>query len=188
MTNTSYIWGCYHTITNHAIYIHRGTTSTIYFICKSWQTRQAQYQETLEAVGDKGQRIKKVTKVDKSKQCMNRGLQEEPVGYGVSMPSPQVTQQAASVETSPMPLKCFHHVLLLLNNIKIVSELQKFWSLFLMILTSLHSNQMSSALTMDICSGLMTKIIMFCQSGLLLPEEFHTHGGTIFLVTGFSTR
>ncbi len=35
MTNTSYIWGCYHTITNHTIYLCRGTTSTVYFICKS---------------------------------------------------------------------------------------------------------------------------------------------------------
>ncbi len=34
-TNTSYTWGCYHMITNHTIYIHRGTTSTVYFICKS---------------------------------------------------------------------------------------------------------------------------------------------------------
>ncbi len=33
--NTSYIWGCYHTITNHAIYVHKGTASTIYYICKS---------------------------------------------------------------------------------------------------------------------------------------------------------
>ncbi len=35
MTNTSYIWGYYSTITNHTIYIRRGTTSTVYFICKS---------------------------------------------------------------------------------------------------------------------------------------------------------
>ncbi len=32
--NTSYIWGCYHIITNHTIYVHIGTTSTVYFICK----------------------------------------------------------------------------------------------------------------------------------------------------------
>ncbi len=48
---------------------------------------------------------------------MEGGLQEEPVDYGVLMPSPQLTQQAASIETSPMPLKCFHHVLHLYNNI-----------------------------------------------------------------------
>ncbi len=35
------------------------------------QTRQDQYQETLEAAGDKGQRIKKVTKMNESKQCTN---------------------------------------------------------------------------------------------------------------------
>ncbi len=38
---------------------------------------QTRYQETLEAAGDKGQRIKKVTKVNESKQCMEGGLQEE---------------------------------------------------------------------------------------------------------------
>ncbi len=40
MTNTSYIWGCYHTITNHTIYVHSGTTSTVYFICKSRTNKQ----------------------------------------------------------------------------------------------------------------------------------------------------
>ncbi len=34
-TNTSYTWGCYHTITNHTIYVCRGTTPTVYFKCKS---------------------------------------------------------------------------------------------------------------------------------------------------------
>ncbi len=77
------------------------------------QARQDQYQETLEATGNKGPRIKKVTKVNESKQCMEGGLQEEPVEYGVLMPSPQLTQQASSIGTSPMPLKCFHHVFLL---------------------------------------------------------------------------
>ncbi len=77
------------------------------------QTRQDRYQETLEAAEDKGQRIKKVTKVNKSKQCMEGGLQEEPVDYGVLMPSSQPIQQMASIGTRPMPLKCFHLVLLL---------------------------------------------------------------------------
>ncbi len=111
MTNTSYIWGYFHTITNHTTYVHRGTTSTVFFYASPEQTRQDRYQETLEAAGDKGQRIKKVTKVNKSKQCTEGGLQEEPVEYGVSMPSPQLTQQAASIGTSPMTLKCFHHVI-----------------------------------------------------------------------------
>ncbi len=53
------------------------------------QTGQDRYHKTLEAAGDKGQRIKKVTKVNESKQCMEGGLPEEPVEYGVSMPSPQ---------------------------------------------------------------------------------------------------
>ncbi len=34
MTNTSYIWDCYHTITNHTIYVRRETNSTVYFIYK----------------------------------------------------------------------------------------------------------------------------------------------------------
>ncbi len=76
------------------------------------QTKQDRYPETLEAAGDKDQGIK-VTKVNESKQCMEGGLQEEPVECGVSMPSSQLTQQAVSIGTSPMPLKCFHHVLLL---------------------------------------------------------------------------
>ncbi len=38
-------------------------------------------KETLEGAGDKGQRIKKVRKVYESKQCMEGGLQEEPVEY-----------------------------------------------------------------------------------------------------------
>ncbi len=67
----------------------------------------------LEAAGDKGQRIKKVRKVTDSKRCMEKGLQEELVENGVLMHSPQLTQQAASIETSPMAFKCFHHVLLL---------------------------------------------------------------------------
>ncbi len=41
------------------------------------QTRQDRYQETLEAAGDKDQRIKKVTKVNESKQCMEGGLQKD---------------------------------------------------------------------------------------------------------------
>ncbi len=52
------------------------------------QTRQDRYQETLEAAGDKGQRIKKVTKVNESKHCMEVGPLEEPVECGVSMLSP----------------------------------------------------------------------------------------------------
>ncbi len=43
------------------------------------QTKQEQYQETLELAGDKGQWIQKVTKVNESKQYMYGGLQEEPV-------------------------------------------------------------------------------------------------------------
>ncbi len=35
MINISYIWGYCHTITNHTIYVRRGTTSTVYFIFKS---------------------------------------------------------------------------------------------------------------------------------------------------------
>ncbi len=75
------------------------------------QTRQDRYQETLEAAGDNGQRIKKVTKVIESKQCIEGGLQEEPVEYGVWLLLNSLNG-AASIGTSPMPLKCFHHVLL----------------------------------------------------------------------------
>ncbi len=63
----------------------------------------------LEAAGDKGQRIKKLTKVNESKQCMEGGLHEKSVEYGVLMPS---HQQAVSIGTSPMPLKCSHVFLL----------------------------------------------------------------------------
>ncbi len=38
------------------------------------QTRQDRYRDTLEAAGDKGHRIKKVTKVNESKHCMEVGL------------------------------------------------------------------------------------------------------------------
>ncbi len=41
------------------------------------QTKQNQYQETLEAVGDKSERIKKVMKVNVNKHRMGRGLQDE---------------------------------------------------------------------------------------------------------------
>ncbi len=51
------------------------------------QTKQDQHQKKLEAAGDKDQIIKKVTEVNESKQCMEGGLQEEPVEYQVSMPS-----------------------------------------------------------------------------------------------------
>ncbi len=43
------------------------------------------------------------------KEAMERGPLDEPVEYGVLMPSAQLTQQVASIGTSPMPLKCFHH-------------------------------------------------------------------------------
>ncbi len=43
---------------------------------------------------------------------MERGLHEEPVEYGVLMPS-QLTQKAASTGTNTMSLKCVHLVLLL---------------------------------------------------------------------------
>ncbi len=39
-----------------------------------------------------------------------RGLPGETVKYVVSMPSPQLKQKAASIGTTPMPLKCIHHV------------------------------------------------------------------------------
>ncbi len=35
MTTRLTYMGCYHTITNHTMYVHRGTTSTVYFISKS---------------------------------------------------------------------------------------------------------------------------------------------------------
>ncbi len=44
--NIYYIWSCNHMITNHAIYVHRGTTSTVYLIYKS---------RINEAARDKGQ-------------------------------------------------------------------------------------------------------------------------------------
>ncbi len=44
---------------------------------------------------------------------MERDFQEEPVEYGVSMPSSQLTQQAASIETRSITIKFVYHVLLL---------------------------------------------------------------------------
>ncbi len=46
-TNTSYIWGYYHTTTNYTIYVCRGTTATVYFICKS-RTKKTLYNNQLK--------------------------------------------------------------------------------------------------------------------------------------------
>ncbi len=40
--------GC-HTLTNHAIYVHRGTTSTVYFICRS-RTNKTEPGDTRSSV------------------------------------------------------------------------------------------------------------------------------------------
>ncbi len=37
----------------------------------------------------------------------NRGFHEEPVEYGVLIPSSQLTQQVAYIEMSPMPLNAY---------------------------------------------------------------------------------
>ncbi len=58
------------------------------------KTSHDRFQETLEAAGDKCLRIKKVTIVNESQQCMEGGLQEEPVEYGVSMPSIKIEYHA----------------------------------------------------------------------------------------------
>ncbi len=99
--NTSYIWGFYHTITNHAIYIRRGTTP----LYTSHVSPKQRRQETIEAAGDKGQLIKKVTNVKESKQCMARGVLKEPVEYGVSMSSPHLT---VSIKTSLVSILLVH--------------------------------------------------------------------------------
>ncbi len=52
---TSYIWSCYNTITNHALYICIETTSTVISYTRPEQTKHEQHQETLEAAGYKGQ-------------------------------------------------------------------------------------------------------------------------------------
>ncbi len=79
MKEKLYIWGCYHTITHHTIYVCRGTPPL--YISSPEQINQDRYQETLEAAGDKGKRIKKLTNVNESKQCMEGGIQEESVEY-----------------------------------------------------------------------------------------------------------
>ncbi len=46
---------------------------------------------------------------------MERGLQGETIEFGDSIPSHQLTQQAASIGMSPMPLKhvkCYHRAFL----------------------------------------------------------------------------
>ncbi len=70
MTNTSYIWDYYHTITTTQYTYIEGPLPLYISYASPEQARQDQYQETLEAAGDKGQRIKKITKVNESKQCM----------------------------------------------------------------------------------------------------------------------
>ncbi len=84
--NTSYIWDCYQIITNHKIYVCRGITSTVYFICKSrpnkagltlGDTRSSRRQRPMD---------KKVTKMRQSKQW-KEGSHEEPVEYGVFITS-----------------------------------------------------------------------------------------------------
>ncbi len=69
------------------------------------QTKQEQHLETIEAARDKGQWIEKVTKMNESKQW-NEVIRR-------SLPSPQFIQQAASIGTSPLPLKyvvCFKNI------------------------------------------------------------------------------
>ncbi len=82
MTNTSY----YHTITNHTIYVLRGTTFTVYFICKSRTNKTGSISKDTRSSRRQMPMNQKVTKVNESKQCME-GLQEEPVENGVSMPT-----------------------------------------------------------------------------------------------------
>ncbi len=61
-TNTSYIWGCIHTITNYTIYMYLGTISTVYFKCKfrttsltSEYTRTSRRQGPMNQKGNKSQ-------------------------------------------------------------------------------------------------------------------------------------
>ncbi len=92
MTYTSYIWGYYNMITNHTIYVRRGTTSIVYFICKSRTNKTGSISRDTRSSRRQRPKNQKVTKVNESKQSMEGGLQEDSVEYGVSMPSPQLTQ------------------------------------------------------------------------------------------------
>ncbi len=73
-------------ITNHAIYVHRGTTSTVYFICKSRtnkagltseDTRSSRRQRPKNQKGNKSERM----------SAMEIGVEEELVEYGVLITS-----------------------------------------------------------------------------------------------------
>ncbi len=81
MINTSYIWGYYHTITNHTTYVRRGTTSTVYFICKSRTNKTGSISRDTRSSRRQMPKNIKVTKVNEIKQCMEGGLQEEPVEF-----------------------------------------------------------------------------------------------------------
>ncbi len=85
-TNTSYI-GAAISWLQTTQYTYLEGPSLLYISFASPElTKQDRYQETLEAAGDKRPKNKKLTKVNESMQCMERGLQEEPVEYGVLMP------------------------------------------------------------------------------------------------------
>ncbi len=62
--------GCYDMITNHTIYVHRRTTSNVYFICKSRTNKTGSISR--DTRNSRRKRIKKVTKVNESKQSMKQ--------------------------------------------------------------------------------------------------------------------
>ncbi len=71
--------------------LHRGTTCTVYFICKSRTNKTGSISSDTRNSRRQKPKNKKVAKVNESKQCMEGGLKQEPVEYGVSMSSPQLT-------------------------------------------------------------------------------------------------
>ncbi len=74
--NTSYIWGCYHTITTHAIHVHRGTTSTVYFICKSKTNKTG-----LTLVDTRSSRRQLITKITNMKKVKKGWSTYGPLGH-----------------------------------------------------------------------------------------------------------
>ncbi len=74
MTNISYIWGYYHMITNHTIYIHRETTSTVYFICKSRTNKTGSISRDTRSSRRQRPKKQKVNKVNAWKEFFRRNL------------------------------------------------------------------------------------------------------------------
>ncbi len=106
-------WSCYQIITIHTIYV---------CICRShplYNTYEVQKQQNTSTSVDTRTSWRQIPMNQKCKKKLNESNQLKTVFtknmYGASMPSPKLTQPAVSIGTSPMYLKCFHHIYIALN-------------------------------------------------------------------------